>query len=211
MRPAPHSCLFSRWQLPVQSQPARSRAADRRQNAADDADEPARHERGPDERHSRLGRVHGQLGALHLLRQQGRPELHRAAGPDVVHDRLAERRPDVHVLRDRRRQQPQYVREEQHPHSHDAGRHRGSSGSDPLRARARPLPGPLDVEPRGGRHRGVRGLPHPRRRRPGHPTCELVRRDGRRSPAPRAGDDVHLQSSGPRSPAATRPRATRSR
>ena len=58
---------------------------------------------------------------------------------------------------------------------------------------------------------GVRGLPHPRRRRPGHPAPELVRRDGRRSPAPHAGDDVHLHRSRRTTPAATRRRATRSR
>jgi hypothetical protein len=33
--------------------------------------------------------VHGQLGELLLLRQQGRPWLHRAADADDLHDRLA--------------------------------------------------------------------------------------------------------------------------
>ena len=61
-------------------------ADDRRQNAADDADESAGHERGPDERHAPLGRVHGQLWEPHLLCEQGRPGLHRAAGTDDVHD-----------------------------------------------------------------------------------------------------------------------------
>ena|SRR6266511_2389539 len=66
---------------------------------ANDADESARNEPEPEERHARLGSVHRQIGERLLHRLQGRPGLHCAAGADDVHDRLAEPRPDVQLLR----------------------------------------------------------------------------------------------------------------
>ena len=87
-------------------------------------------------------------GSFTLLRQQGRPGLHSAAGADVVHDRLAERRPDVHLLRDRRRHAASTRPGRATSSRSRRCRTRGSSGPDPLRARARPLAGPADVEPR---------------------------------------------------------------
>jgi hypothetical protein len=74
-------------------------AAARDRTPPTDADESAGHEPDPDERHARLESVHGQIGDCHLHRLQGRSTVHGAAGPDDVHDRLAEPRPDVQLLR----------------------------------------------------------------------------------------------------------------
>ena len=120
---------------------------------------------------------------LHLLRQQGRPELHRAQGQTTYTiDWLSAGRTYTfyvtavdsslntsgksNTLRSRRWQDtaaPPRLR--------------------PSPARARPLPGrPTWNRVKDDTAEFV-GLPYPRRRRPGYRTCELVRRDGCRSPA----------------------------
>ena len=173
-------------------------SADGRPNAADGADEPAGHEPRPDERHARLGCVHGQLGELQLSVNKDGQGFTVPQGQTTFTIDWPQRRPDVHVLRDRRRQEPQHVREEQHLHASLRGGGERYGVAPPAPALSGHVRGPSQVRLTWNRVEDDTSEFVTYRvfadGGPGHPAPELVRRDGCRSAAPHALDDV------PRSP-----------